>query len=104
MQLAIITKYNLACCFQSLGESQKCIKYLQQASRQLSFYSNMDTPQGLFKVDKISSTKKGGGIITPGENSAHDSQVDFNEYNCVGAMSSKGDNNESQDMQKQSHD
>ena len=68
----------------------------------------MDTPQGLFKVnalnDKISSTRKGGGIITSGENSAQDSGLDFNEYNCVGASSSKGGDNESTDLQKQSHD
>lgn len=69
----------------------------------------MDTPQGLFKVnvlnDKISTTRKGGGIITPGDQSAQDSGMDFNEYNCVGASSSKGGcDNESADLQKQSHD
>jgi len=54
--------------------------------------------------DKISSTKKGGGVITPADNEAQDSGVDFNEYNCVGASSSKGADNESADLQKQSHD
>jgi hypothetical protein len=67
----------------------------------------METAQGLFKVnvanDKVSSTKKGGGIITPGDNSARDSGMDFNEYNCVGASSSKGDN-ESVDQHKKTHD
>ena len=28
LQLAIITKYNMACCLQSLGKSEECIKYL----------------------------------------------------------------------------
>ena len=68
----------------------------------------METPQGLFKVgaqnDRVSSTKKGGGIITPGENSADASGVDFNEYNCVGASSSKGADNQSEDHNKKTHD
>ena len=53
MQLAIITKYNLASCCQTTGESDKCIKYLSQASKLLTFYSNVDSQQdqnGLFKV------------------------------------------------------
>ena len=73
---------------------------MQQASRQLSYYSNMDTPQGLFKVnmnDKTSTTKKGSGVITPADNSARESN-DFNEYNCLGASSSKGADNESTDL------
>ena len=63
----------------------------------------MDAPQGLFKVninDKASTTKKGGGVITPADGDVQDSGVDFNEYNCVGATSSKGGDNESADMQK----
>lgn len=61
--------------------------------------------KGLFKVnasskDKFSTSKKGGGVITPAEpnptdlNSDDDDDDDdmenFNEYNCVGASSSKG--------------
>lgn len=68
----------------------------------------MDTPQGLFKVnvlnDKVSLNRKGGGIITPGENSAQDSGLDFNEYHCIGVSSNKGGDNESLDLKKQSHD
>ena len=48
--------------------------------------------------DKASTTKKGGGVITPADNSVQDSN-DFNEYNCVGASSGKGGgDNESADL------
>lgn len=60
----------------------------------------MDTPQGLFKVN---STKKGGSIVTPGENSGQDS-MDFNEYNCVGANLSSKDGDDSIDQHKKTHD
>ena len=76
----------------------------------------MDKPEGLFKVsalnnDKINTTKKGGGArgnLTQVENSGSDSNVDFNEYNCVGAQSSNkggtGTDNDSQELYKQTHD
>ena len=56
----------------------------------------MEKPEGLFKVsvlgnEKINSTKKRGatkGNLTQVENSGSESNVDFNEYNCVGAQSS----------------
>lgn len=50
IQLAIITKYNLACCYQSKGQSQKCIKYLLSAARNLQAYSSAEQKQSLFKV------------------------------------------------------
>ena len=87
----------------------------------------MDKQAGLFKVsacnDKFSTTKKGGGVITPAENNTadvsksgddddddddDDDMENFNEYNCVGASSSKGAfagmDNESATEPKQTHD
>ena len=87
----------------------------------------MDKPEsGLFKVsacnDKYSTSKKGGGINTPAEvynadvsksvdeddDSDDDDMENFNEYNCVGASSSKGAlngmDNESATEPKQTHD
>ena len=82
----------------------------------------MDKPEGLFKVnalnDKFSTSKKGGGVITPAENNTaaannsddddDDDMENFNEYNCVGASSSKGAmagiDNESATEPKQTHD
>ena len=60
IKLAIITKYNLACCYQSKGQSQKCIKYLQSAARNLNSYSNTEQKQQLFKISSsiISPTLK----------------------------------------------
>lgn len=56
----------------------------------------MEKPQGsLFKVgntlnDNKSVIRRGAGLITPGENNnGQDSGID-NEYNYVGAPSSKG--------------
>jgi len=86
----------------------------------------MDKQAGLFKVsacnDKFSTSKKGGGVITPAENNTadvsksgdddddddDDDMENFNEYNCVGASSSKGAfagmDNESATEPKQTHD
>ena len=58
--------------------------------------------------DKMKTTKKGGaavGNLTQVENSETNSNVDFNEYNCVGAQSSnKGGTEDSADLYKQTHD
>ena len=72
--------------------------------------------------DKFSTSKKGGGVITPAENytanvsksvdddedSDDDDMENFNEYNCIGASSSKGAlagmENESATEPKQTHD
>lgn len=115
MQLAIITKYNLACCCQASGESQKCIEYLTQAIKLLTFYSNIDNSSGLFKMNKqISTTSRlsrdytrgvgESGIKTPNVKSY---PTTINEYNQVGSTSQRNNyiNDESQiDPQKLNHE
>ena len=58
MQLAIITKYNLASCYQTLGENERCIKYLSQAARLLNLYSNMDSYADQKSLFKVGSQRK----------------------------------------------